>query len=311
MLDKKKVCFITTRLKGDYCFYGIQALGYPIAIPYTDFNLFLRCLREAWFRLKLPGRQLFYNRECKKIKAELYIVRDSLMTPEFLVWLRKCHPEARIILDYDNLVRGTIHPDSLPESVEKWSFAPEDCEKYQMHRNTQGGYYDSWKMNKAEVPAYDIVYVGRDKGRAETLLAFEKSLQELGLRTNFHICADRRFMTWKKPYYKPLLQYQEYLDLVGNSRALLNIAQEGCSAITMREVEAVFHNVKCVTDNKAVKAASIYHPSRYFVLGEDPIEELPAFLDTPFVPLPEEELWMMRFDRAVEEKYYYKAEKQE
>lgn len=307
MFDRKKVCFITTRIKGDYCFYGIQALGYPIAIPYTDFNLFMRCLREAWFRLKLPGRRMFYNRACKRIQAELYIVRDSLMTPDFLVWLRECHPEARIILDYDNLVRGTIHPDSVPEDIEKWTYSPEDCEKYGMNRAEHGGYYDSWKMKKMEEPIYDIVYVGRDKGRAETLLAFEKSLQDMGLRTNFHICADRRFMTWKKPYYKPLLQYQQYLDFVGQSRALLNIAQAGCTATTMREVEAAFHQVKCVTDNKAIMEDEIYHPSRYFVLGVDPIENLPAFLESPVVPLTEEEAWLVCFDRGVEERYYHKT----
>ena len=87
---------------------------------------------------------------------------------------------------------------------------------------------------------------------------------------------------------------------------MLNIAQEGCSAITMREVEAVFHNVKCVTDNKSVKETALYHPSRYFILGEEPLENLPAFLEMPFVPFPEEELWKMRFDRAVEEKYFYR-----
>ena len=91
--DKSKICFIAATIKGDYCFDGIKKLGYQIFIPYRDTNLFMRCLREAWFRLRLPKKQIWFNPECARIKADTIIVRDSLIIPEFFSWLREKHPQ--------------------------------------------------------------------------------------------------------------------------------------------------------------------------------------------------------------------------
>lgn len=300
MLNKDRVCFIAAALKGDYCFDGIRDLGYKIMIPYRDYNLLMRVMREAWFRLKFPAKHLWYNPACKKADADLFVVRDSLMSPEYLSWLRKHHPVARIILDYDNMAHTTIHPNSVTDSsIEKWTYDSGDAEKYGM-KIKAGGYYNSWKCNKTTPAKYDVVYVGRDKGRADQMFALEKQLQAVGMKTYFHICADRRFLRWKKSYYKPLLTYSQYLDLIGNSHAILNIIQKGALSITMREVEAAFHNVKCITNNPQIKNSSLYHPSRYFLLDEDPIEKLPEFLERPFVKVPEDVLYQCCFDRTVE-----------
>ena len=299
-LDKSKICFIAATIKGDYCYDGIENMGYRIMIPYRDYNLLMRCLREAWFRLHLPAKHLWYNPACKKAEAELFVVRDSLVSVEFLNWLRKHHPDSRIILEYDNMVGISAHPDDIQDpSIELWTYDAGDAQRYNMKLKA-GGYYTSWKCKKTEPPAYDIVYVGRDKGRAEKMFEIEDQFKALGLRTNFHICADRRFLSWRKSYYKPLLSYTQYLDLIGNSRALLNIIQEGAVSITMREVEAVYHNVKCITNNPCIRESELYHPSRYFVLGEDPIEELPRFLEMPLQQAPEEILWNGSYERTIE-----------
>lgn len=299
-LDKNKICFIAATIKGDYVFEGIKNYGYQIMIPYRDTNLLMRCLREAWYRLNLPAKHLWYNPECKKTDVDMFIVRDSLMSPEYLGWLRKHHPDARIILEYDNMAHTTIHPDSVTDpTIEKWTYDSGDAARYNM-KEKAGGYYDSWKCTKTEPPVYDVVYVGRDKGRAAQMFALEEQFKAVGLKTYFHICADRRFLTWTKPYYKPLLNYTQYLNLIGNSRAILNIVQEGAVSITMREVEAVFHNVKCITNNPIMKKDTLYHPSRYFILGEDPIENLPKFLEIPFEPASEEVLWKSSYQRSID-----------
>ena len=79
-LDKSKICFIAATIKGDYVFEGIKNSGYQIMIPYRDTNLLMRCMRELWYRLCLPAKHLWYNPACKKIDADLFIVRDSLMS---------------------------------------------------------------------------------------------------------------------------------------------------------------------------------------------------------------------------------------
>lgn len=300
MIDKSKVCVICATIKGAYTFDGIKNMGYQVLIPYRDYNLFIRCLREAWYRLHLPAKHIWYNPACKCAKADLFIVRDSLMSAEYLAWLRKHHPRARIILEYDNMAHTTIDPNSVTDpSIEKWTYDMGDAERYNMKLKA-GGYYTSWKCTKTMPPTYDVVYVGADKGRAPQLFAVEDKLKAVGLKTYFHICADRRYLQWTKPYYKPFLPYQKYLDLIGNSKAVLNIVQEGAKSITMREVDAIYHKVKCITNNPIIRDSGMYHPSRYFILGEDPLEDLPKFLETPFVEAPEEMLYHGSYERTIE-----------
>lgn len=300
MLDKSRVCVICASVKGAYNFDGIRNMGYQIIIPYRDHNLLMRCLREAWYRLHLPAKHLWYNPKCRTTEADLFIVRDVLITPEYLTWLRKCHPDARIILEYDNMVHTTIHPDSVTDpSIEKWTYDIGDAERYNMKLKA-GGYYTSWKCTKTVPPAYDVVYVGQDKGRAPQLFAVEDQLKAIGLKTYFHICATRTYLRWTKPYYKSFLPYQSYLDLIGNSKAVLNIVQEGAKSVTMREVDVIYHKVKCITNNPIIRNSDMYHPSRYFILGEDPLEDLPKFLETPFVEVPEEMLYNGSYDRTIE-----------
>ena len=232
-----------------------------------------------------------------------------MIKPQFLVWLKKQHPDARIVLDYENLAKSTIDPDSVDDSIEKWTYDKNDAQRYSMNLKETGiGYYDCWRVEKCIPPKYDVVYVGRDKGRAEKLLDFELQLQKMGLKTYFHICPDRRFLKYKKRFYKSLLNYPQYLKLIGNTKVILNIAQANCESVTLREMEAVFHEIKCITDNKSIKNWRLYHPSRFFILGEDDLSSLPAFISSDFITASKEDFSLHVFDRLVESIYYSKKD---
>ena len=106
--DKSDIQYIRAKERGwDYCFEGIKEMGYNIIIPYRDKNLIMRLLREAWFRCKLPKQSIWYNPKVKKIKASTIIVKDPLVTLDFMEYLRKKHPSKRIILEYDNRVENS------------------------------------------------------------------------------------------------------------------------------------------------------------------------------------------------------------
>lgn len=312
-LDKKNIQYIRAKESGwDYCFEGIKNMGYNIMIPYRDKNIVLRLMREAWFRLKLPYRQLWYNPGIKRIKAQNIIIKDPLITKDFVEYLRKIYPDKRIILEYDNRVKNSIktglNPKCLkPGTVELWSYDMDDCKEYGMNKK-RDFYLDIYRTTKVE-PAdtcsvnkdntYDILYLGRDKGRADEILKYRRYFRSLGLKTYFHICADRSMFAKKKPYYKPKIKYTEYLKLQQQSRAILNIMPEGQYSITPRDMESAFNNVKEITNNKGVKNLEFYSPDRYFILGEDNIKDIKEFLNKPISPISEEILKKYTFDNMV------------
>ena len=308
--NKRDIQYIRARERGgDYAFEGIKNMGYSIMIPYKDKNLLLRFLREAWFRLHLPARSIWYNPKVKDIKAANIIVKDPLITKDFLEYIRKLYPNKRIILEYDNRVKNSkktgLNPQKLKSgTAELWSYDMDDCKEYGMkkkhdfyldiYRNSQ-----SEKLGKDEYK-YDILYLGRDKGRAEEILQYERIFQKLGLKTYFHICADRSMFVKKKPYYKAKIKYTEYLELQSQSRAILNIMPEGQYSITPRDMEAAFNNVKEITNNKGVKNLEFYSSDRYFVLGEDNMDSLCEFLNKPIKPVEESIIKNYTFDKMVE-----------
>lgn len=298
-MDKNNVCFIRAKLKDDYFYDAIKNMGFQIMIPYKDSNIIMRCLREIWFRLGLPKKEWWFNSQINVIKANTIIVFEPLIIPELLIWIRKKHMQARIILCYENRVAKTLNPNKICDNIgiEKWSYDLDDCRQYQM-RFTKGCYVDIYRLDKIETPLYDIVYLGRDKGRAERLLSLQEQFENIGLKTYFHICADRQFLVHRHSYYKPLMSYRDYLKLISRSRAILNIVPDGQTSITMRDYEVIFNGIKGVTNNKGIKNFNLYHPSRFFILGEDSLEKLPEFLSQPFMPILEKELEKYKFENA-------------
>lgn len=300
-MNKKDICFVRAKLKDDYVFDAIKQYGYNILIPYKDKNLFLRLLREIWFRTKLPGRRIWYNKKIKDIEAKVFIVLDPLATPGLFNWIKETHTDARIVLQYENRVDTTIKPDDVADFVEKWSYDVDDCEQYNM-KFIHPCYFEiyGFRMEERKDKQYDVLYLGRDKGRLEQILEYERIFNVLDLKTYFHICADRSFLKFKNSLYKNVLPYKEYLNLLKESNSVLNIVREGQTSITQRELEAVFDNVKCITTNRAIKEFELYDKSRYFVLGMDPMEEMKAFFELPFKKVEHTKLKEYYFTTVIE-----------
>lgn len=297
-MQKDRICFIRAKLEDDYCFDAIKSMGYQINIPFKDYNIFLRILREVWFRLHLPYRKIWYSKELRYIQADVIIIYDPLITPDLVDWLKLIYSSTRIILCYENRANSTISPESV-KNTEKWSYDIDDCNRYSM-KFLPGAYFDIYRIIKKDISDYDVLYLGRDKGRAEKLLDLQQTLNSLGLRTFFHICADRQFLHFKKKFYKPLMSYKSYLQLLRKSKAVLNLVQDQQTSITMRDFEVVFNGVKGITNNKDIRNFKLYHPSRYFILGEENIEKINEFLSTPFIKVPEEELEEFKFEKMIE-----------
>ena len=299
-MDKRKICFVRAKLKKDYVFDGIANSGYRIIIPYTDRNIFLRVCRELWTRFKLPKTSIWYNKATKNIEQEIVIVKDPLITADFICYLRQYNPNCKIIFDYDNRVARSLDPESIRKYVDEiWSYDEDDCTKYGLRKKGHA-YLDVYQTRPNPERKYDVFYVGRDKGRLDQIHDLEEKLQAQGLRTYFYICADREYLTWKKKEYRHFLPYEGYLELLKESRAILNIVPEGQRSITQREMEAVFDGVKCITNTKGILDFELYDRSRYYLL-DDNYGGISEFLNTPFKEVDDSELRKYRFASHINE----------
>ena len=84
------------------------------------------------------------------------------------------------------------------------------------------------------------------------------------------------------------IPYSKYMEMALHSRCIVEIVHSGDISCTLRPLEAIALRRKLLTNNPVVRKYSFYNPHNIFILGEDKIEDLSAFLERPFDDLPSE-----------------------
>ena len=266
---------------------GIRGEGFLVEKPFYEKGLLLRLIREAWFRLHLPFKELFYNKRVLEFEGEYLIVRDPQITRAYLQWLQK-QGRWKLFFFYDNMVGRArhIYPHQIPDGIDVWTYDRHDSEKYGIKLNDRMSYYMSFCKEKQEAE-YDVLYVGRDKGRGEFLYALEKALNDAGLRTFFRIVGDTRFEKKKDKRYGPEMSYSEICELIARSKAILNVILPGQEGMTMRDSEAICNNVKLITTNSAILNNPFYRPGNMLAITGIEVDKIKVFLEQPYEPYDE------------------------
>ena len=215
------------------------------------------------------------------------IIYDALITIDFIRWLKKKNPQCRLVYLYTNPVSKAINPTKLPNVLcEKWTTDKKDSDEYGIKYIGDGGYFRNWVIAQT-TPQYDVIFVGRDKGRLDYLLNLKARFEQAGLRVNFYITAYHRYQHYRKSIYKPLVPYTEVLQMISNAKAILHLVNGGQTGVSIRVMEAIIHKKKLITDNTLLKSSVFYHPDNFFILEEDDMSELVSFLKRPLHEYPE------------------------
>lgn len=281
-IDKEDILFITAET--GFGKLGLKKGGYNVLHPYNYKTIFGRIILESMSRLKLP-QTLLFNKQILKKKYKHIITEDSIITKSFLIWLKKNCSGSTIYFKYTNMVGRAHHlfPDEIPEGINIWTYDKYDSDKYGLNLSKCGGYYTAYIGEKRE-KKYDIMYVGKDKGRAEEILSLQKEFEKLGLKTKFLIMPTTR-VSKKKAFYSKPIPYEEVIKLVTESRAILNITLPDQQGATLRDYESIFNEVKLITTNKNIQSFDFYNENNIFVLNEDDLNELPRFVYKPYQKL--------------------------
>ena len=257
----------------------------------------LRSIRRIWDKLNMPFKSIWYDKKILSSDAEKILVIDALCTPDYLKWLRKNKPNAQIVFWYWNIVCHSIDPSDLPDNlVEKWSFSRKDCIKYNLRFNPLP-YFREVSFPATEI-VYDVIFVGKDKGRLPELLKLRDTFDKLGLTTSFVITPDHPYS--KNPEYSTPISYLESVKLGTKSTAILDYIEVNDSGQSLRVLEALFMHKKIITNSTLIFDYEFYCPENIFVLGHDDIEKLPDFLSIPYKQIPDEIIMKYDFDSAID-----------
>lgn len=188
------------------------------------------------------------------------------------------------------------------------SFDREDCIKYGLQYAVQCVPQVNWDdIDLSDTTCeWDVSWVGKDKGRLDTLLQIKRQCEDRNLKTNFQILPIKR-KTYS-PEVKPMLlrrsiPYEDVLKIDAKSRAILDIVQNGQGGLTYRPLESINLRRKLITTFKNIRSYDFYQKENIFILGEDQITDLPLFLRAPYKEIPEEILKNYTFEGMLREVY--------
>lgn len=225
--------------------------------------------------------------------GEVYLI--NVVDKNFLLAFKKVHPNKKIVLRlhdiYEEIFRTSdvkyvrerlsyLLSNKIVDRIE--SYSKRDAEKLKVHYVCNKVRRDLRNFSSDE--KFLWMFVGHASNGADRLSDFN-AIKEY-LSENF---PDKNYFELIVNRGDKLISYEEYIEVLGKSRIVVDLYRiqpdEGWS---FRISEALVMRKKVITNRSNVKESDVYHPSRFFIIGDDDISILAEFLGSAYEPVPDE-----------------------
>ena len=260
---------ILTYHKDAYFFPYLKADNITVCEPIRNKSAIMRLL------FRIPFLCLISYGFFKELyKADKVIVFDSAYNKWLGLYLK--HKKGKNIFLYFWNPVEKMYPsngDMMVRNAKKlmsvFSFDHNDCKKYGVDYRPMVYSSDVSKAIKTKtVPEYDIFFLGWKKDRSKLIEKLYNDVFKAKFKCLFILVGDEdKVIDNSIIYTTHRVPYSKYLEYVLNSKAILDIPQEGQEGLTIRNVEALFLRKKLITSNKQIVEYNLYDPDNYYVLG--------------------------------------------
>ncbi len=240
----------------------------------TERNFLIRVLRKLTIGIGYFRRQFWLKHWFGSVKhSDLIILIAVIGITDIISDLQKCYKNKKIIIFFWDPVYRVR--ECLLNDFEKWSFDKFDCLHFQLKFNST--FYFKNLINQSllfDLPVlYDIYFLGRNKGRKSQIDSWIEQLSNFKFTNKILIIPDKDD-TLKKYH----LTFQENIKNVIQSKAILDIYQDGQVGLSLRVMESIYFKKKLITNNRSLVDEIFYNKSNVFILGYDDLSVIDLFL---------------------------------
>ena len=234
-MKKKSIFLIVNKL---YFFDYVK--DDSIYLIYNDNNRLITFFRKVCSRL-FPWLLFLFFGKWKNIlnKVDNVILMDNAYNPKISQYIKRKNPDVKVIMYYWNVVNDNnkfILDDKSIDSF--WTFDEFDSKKYNMKFSPQ--FYYPYSLDNHQDIKYDVCFLGAAKNREQIILDIEKDLKTVGLKTNILISHSG----------SGFISYYDYLTMIFESNAILDVVGDNQIGITLRCLESIFYNKKLKKNKK-------------------------------------------------------------
>lgn len=258
---------------------------------------------ESYLKLHLDIPEKYYNQRLKNVSADTIIVFDGHARLFFLNWLRDNNPGRRLIFWCWNTVdeiSDSFDIRTIPKEYEIWSYSKYDCKKYGLKYNTTFFWNKYTELSGKKIQR-DVFFVGKDKGRLNKINDIKAVFDDGGITYKLNVVKTHFWNLGKG--YSPKLTYNQVIDEICSSKAILDIKVNPNAGPSLRALESAFFRKKLITDDFCVKEFSFYSENNIYILGNDK-RTIKTFLDTPYQEVSNKDIekysfrsWVRRFEQ--------------
>lgn len=286
-LDEVKVITSTHKLMGwKYPFWRIHTgkdFNKKVSFPF----------KSVWNTQYLKGVNKFKDKDKPICFVLLGIWASFAFETGLCETIRKQYPSAKIVWYNSDILskRRPMYPKEWNKSDYPdmdyahrifdmiLSYDQGDCEKHDLVYYPT--FYSSFHGEKQEMKKSDVYFCGRAKDRLPEIISAYEKLRDAGLKPDFYVTGvpENEQVYPGEITYGSGMSYQEIIQHILNSKALLEIMQKGASGFTVRTNEAVVFDKKLITNNPALKDAPFYNPEYISIFSEQDASDL----DTSFL----------------------------
>ena len=298
------ILFITPPFYGYYRhIYNILCKeGHNVDLFNNPSSFLFKLVTTIWGLYCKPAnyiRKKHFN-HVKKLLGPSYdcilVIRGSEVPDFFYDFLKVKYPLARFVQYlWDDVSLDTRSLDTIKYFDKVLSFNPDDCKEYGFI--FRPFFYNENISLDTLNKTIDIMMIGSYKYNrflfAKKLLKFchNNELTSLViLRASVFLFLTRlEHLRFKRLFRSSPVSYSDMLKLLAESRACVEICEEGQNGLSTRQFEAMHARTKVVTTNKNVKQYDFYNPSNIYVLddGIEKNERVVEWLKSPYEDIPE------------------------
>lgn len=146
-------------------------------------------------------------------------------------------------------------------------------------------FFFDFEENKTESTIEnDVFYIGTFvEERFKALNEISKKLSKQKINQKILLFSwDKKEAEGEIIFTNHFLTYDENIDNVKKSKALLDLKLKEHNGLSFRFFEALKYNKKLITDNPDVKNYDFYKKDNIFIIGEDSENELKNFIEDPY-----------------------------
>lgn len=224
----------------------------------------------------LPFHQLWNRCYLPSLKDEehvCFLILENWLRWEskthYLPYLRQRYPKALIVCFLQDLVtriedlysHKTISTDYLKHYCDSViTYDVNDAQRYGLTYFPT--VYSQIEVKcPEEIPASDLYFLGRDKGRFPTLLSIYHKATALGLKCEFFLLNMPEEQQVHLPglhYISQAMSYETNLQYASRSRCIIEMLQPNALGATFRLWETISLNTKLLTNNRQVLDSPFY-----------------------------------------------------